>query len=215
MKVHDSEILLSAEGVAKSFGPRQVLRDISMRVKEGQIVGICGENGAGKSTLLRILMGLLPPDAGTVECRAVKGYCPQQLQLFDQLTVDEHFSYYARAYGGALTDPAVRRGRTEELKDLLRMRTVNGQQVRQLSGGTQQKLNLALALLHDPQLLILDEPYSGFDWDTYLQFWTLASELRDRGKGILIVSHLVYDRSQFDVICTLENGGLACSPHDS
>ncbi len=84
-----------------------------------------------------------------------------------------------------------------------------------LSGGTQQKLNLALALLHDPQLLILDEPYSGFDWETYLQFWDLALQFREAGKGILIVSHLIYDRKQFDVVCTLEKGVLSCSSHDS
>jgi len=80
-----------------------------------------------------------------------------------------------------------------------------------LSGGTQQKLNLALALLHDPQLLILDEPYAGFDWETYLQFWNVATDLRASGKGIIIVSHLIYDRSQFDVLCTLEHGELICS----
>ncbi|MBE0644347.1 MAG: ABC transporter ATP-binding protein [Bacteroidetes bacterium] len=215
MNTNEAKTLLAAAGVDKSYGQRQVLRDIHLRVREGQIVGICGENGAGKSTLLRILMGLLQPDAGTVECRAAKGYCPQQLQLFDQLTVDEHFAYYARAYGGALMNPGVRNRRIEELRDLLRMRSVNGQQVRQLSGGTQQKLNLALAMLHDPPLLILDEPYSGFDWETYLQFWAVAADLRERRKGILIVSHLVYDRSQFDLICTLENGGLTCSPQDS
>jgi ABC-type multidrug transport system ATPase subunit len=143
------------------------------------------------------------------------GYCPQQLLLFDQLTVDEHFLYYSKAYGGSLTKRGALRHRVNELKDLLRLQLTDGQQVRMLSGGTQQKLNLALALLHDPQLLILDEPYAGFDWETYLQFWKLATVLRDSGKGILIVSHLIYDRSQFDVLCTLEKGVLSCSSHDS
>lgn len=214
MAQSEPRLLLSAQGVRKSYGDREVLRDVSLRVRAGEIVGICGENGAGKSTLLRILMGLMVPNAGTMETPVRAGYCPQQLQLFDQLTVDEHFHYYAQAYGGELRRRDRLQQRVGELKELLRMTSTNGQQVRMLSGGTQQKLNLALALLHDPELLILDEPYAGFDWETYLQFWDLALKLRDGGKGILIVSHLIYDRKQFDVVCTLEKGVLSCSSPD-
>lgn len=77
-----------------------------------------------------------------------------------------------------------------------------------LSGGTCQKLNLALALLHDPEVLVLDEPYAGFDWTTYQRFWELTHELREAGKTILVVSHLIYDRSQFDRILELREGRL-------
>jgi ABC-type multidrug transport system ATPase subunit len=153
---------------------------------------------------------------GAVSCGVRTGYCPQQVQLFDQLTVDEHFRYYACAYATRAHDTLLRsapelKRRTDELKDILQLHAANGQQVRALSGGTQQKLNLALALLHDPQLLILDEPYAGFDWETYLRFWDIAGALREAGKGILIVSHLVFDHRQFNTLCTLANGALTCS----
>jgi ABC-2 type transport system ATP-binding protein len=81
--------------------------------------------------------------------------------------------------------------------------------VTEVSGGTRQKLNLALALLHEPALLLLDEPYAGFDWETYLLFWELARELRAAGCGLLVVSHLVYDARPFDRILTLARGRLA------
>ena len=82
--------------------------------------------------------------------------------------------------------------------------------IEHLSGGTQQKLNLSLAMLHQPEVLILDEPYAGFDWETYLSFWSCAKELISSGKSILIVSHLIVDKSPFDKIYKLVNGELEC-----
>jgi ABC-2 type transport system ATP-binding protein len=77
-----------------------------------------------------------------------------------------------------------------------------------LSGGTQQKLNLTLALMHDPTVLLLDEPYQGFDWETYLRFWDLADELRGRGRAVLIISHLIFEHERFDQVYTLRGGLL-------
>ncbi|WP_374116962.1 ATP-binding cassette domain-containing protein [Streptomyces sp. MNU76] len=77
-----------------------------------------------------------------------------------------------------------------------------------LSGGTRQKLNVTLALMHDPQVLLLDEPYQGFDWDTYLRFWELASRLRERGRSVLVVSHLAYDTAPLDELWRLDGGRL-------
>ena len=82
------------------------------------------------------------------------------------------------------------------------------EKIANLSGGTQQKLNLSIALLHEPKLLILDEPYNGFDWDTYLRFWDYTNELRKNGCAVLIVTHLLAERKQFDNIYDLENGYL-------
>jgi ABC-type multidrug transport system ATPase subunit len=78
--------------------------------------------------------------------------------------------------------------------------------VGQLSGGTRQKLNLALAVMHDPDLLLLDEPYQGFDWETYLRFWDLVDETRDRGRAVLVITHLVFDEERFDAIYKIEDG---------
>ena len=92
--------------------------------------------------------------------------------------------------------------------DLLRFGQFNDQAVGALSGGTRQKLNLTLALLHDPDVLLLDEPYQGFDWETYLRFWDVVSDLRTRGKAVVIITHLVFEQDRFDVLANLAGGRL-------
>lgn len=186
-----------------------MLRDVSLEVARGEIVGIVGENGSGKSTLLGVLTGLLRPDSGRVEIDASFGYCPQAQLVFPDLTVAEHFRYFADAYGPEAIAPSDLATRTRELMTLLDFASALDVRVSRLSGGTRQKVNLALALLHDPALIILDEPYSGFDWETYLRFWQWARAARRSGRGVLVVTHLVYDRSEFDRLYTLSDGALS------
>jgi len=169
----------------------------------GELVGLVGENGSGKSTLLQIVVGLVGRDSGSVERPGRLGYCPQLAMLWDKLTVDEHFALFARAYG--MSDDA--RGQAvSDLLDELQFERYRSYRVEALSGGTRQKLNLALALMHEPQLLLLDEPYSGFDWETYSRFWEMSERRRDNGMGILIVSHLLAERGRLDRIYTLRDG---------
>ncbi|MCA1625606.1 MAG: ABC transporter ATP-binding protein [Acidobacteria bacterium] len=204
--------LFQAEHIDKSYGKHIVLKDVSLEMQRGEIVGIVGENGAGKSTLLKILMGLLAPDAGNVVSQGIVGYCPQEAVLFETLTVSENFLYFATAYG-------LRRTKIENsweeaknnLLDYFRFGQYENRLVSELSGGTKQKLNLSLALLHSPDILILDEPYSGFDWETYLRFWSYTEELQSKGKSILVVSHLVNDRSKFNSLYALKEGNLECA----
>ncbi len=197
------ESLLSAQGITKAYGNRLVLRGADLEIRGSSRVGLVGENGSGKSTLLRILVGLLDPTAGQIERHGRIGYCPQQSLVVDGLTVDENFEYFAAAYGV----PRERwRAQAAFLLERLHFEVDRDKPVSLLSGGTCQKLNLALALLHDPQVLVLDEPYAGFDWTTYQRFWELTQELRDAGKCILVVSHLIYDRSQFDRVLELREG---------
>ena len=208
----NDESVLEARHLAKSFGTHIVLKDVTLQVRPGEIVGVVGENGAGKSTLLRILVGLLAPSAGDIRLRGSMGYCPQDLMIFEALTVRENFRYFAAAYD---LDRKPSAPGWEEVKHGLLRRfhfdQYENRLVAQLSGGTKQKLNLALALLHSPHLLILDEPYSGFDWETYLHFWDFTAELRSQGKSALIVSHFVYDRSRFDALFELTDGVLRCA----
>lgn len=200
-----SNRLIAARSVSKSFGKRQVLREVDLDIAAGFTVGLVGENGSGKSTLLRILVGLLQPTSGTIERCGRIGYCPQEALIVDGLTADENFRYFAAAYGL----PASRwRPRVEFLLDRLHFAADRQQLVSALSGGTRQKLNLAIALLHEPEMLVLDEPYAGFDWATYQRFWQLAHELRVQGTTILVVSHLIYDRSEFDHVVELRDGRL-------
>jgi ABC-type multidrug transport system ATPase subunit len=180
-----------------------VLKGASLMVCKGELVGLVGENGSGKSTLMQIVVGLLGRDRGSVWQEGRIGYCPQQPMLWDKLTVDEHFELFARAYGleDARRDRAVG-GLLEELQ----FERYRGYRVEELSGGTRQKLNLALALMHDPAVLLLDEPYSGFDWETYVRFWEMSERRRDEGMGILIVSHLLAERERLDRVYELGDG---------
>jgi ABC-2 type transport system ATP-binding protein len=197
--------LLEANGIAKSygrFGRHPVLRDVSFSVQPGALVGIVGENGAGKSTLLKILSGALRPDRGRVTVDGALGYCPQEVILNETLSVEQHLQYFRAAY----RLPDLRRA--GELVERLAYRPYWHATVATLSGGTRQKLNLTLALMHDPQVLLLDEPYQGFDWETYLRFWELAAELRARGRAVLVISHLVFEQQHFDALYQLQGGRL-------
>ena len=180
-----------------------VLRGASLDVGPGELVGLVGENGAGKSTLMQIIVGLLARDSGTITRPWRMGYCPQVPLLWDKLTVAEHFELFAHAY--ELRDAAAARSRAE-LLDELGFERYLGYRVEQLSGGTRQKLNLALALLHEPQLLLLDEPYAGFDWETYLRFWEMAEQRRADGMGILVISHLLAERARLTRVYELRDG---------
>ncbi|MFI9045761.1 ABC transporter ATP-binding protein [Streptomyces sp. NPDC053427] len=183
-----------------------MLRGVDLDVPAGRLIGIVGENGAGKSTLLRILVGQLAPDSGTFACRAVMGYCPQTPVLHPALTVAEHVRFFQAAYGIADCRHAW------ELLEQLRFTENRTSRLHTLSGGTQQKLNLALALMHQPDVLLLDEPYQGFDWETYLQFWEIATALRDAGRTVVLVSHLAYDRERLDAEYQLNAGLLRPAP---
>lgn len=197
--------LLEIEHVSRSYGRQEVLKDISLTVEGGQLVGITGENGSGKSTLLQIITGMLKAESGEVRRHAGMGYCPQEILLFEHLTVQEHFKCWAAGYG--LPD-ANWREKMQRLLQEFRFEQHQNKRVVQLSGGTKQKLNLALALLHEPALLILDEPYTGFDWDTYLRFRDYAGKVVDSGRSILIVSHFISDQDHFHKIYNLQNGVL-------
>jgi len=194
--------VLAARGICKSFGRRRVLAGLDLEVAAGQMVAVAGENGTGKTTLLRILAGDLRPDAGSVAIRGRPGYCPQTAVLDEALTVDQNVRYFQAAYGIGRT------GRAEALIERLGYAGCRDQRAGALSGGTRQKLSLTLALMHDPPVLLLDEPYQGFDWQTYLAFWEMAGELRDRGTATVVISHLVFEQERFDRICHLRDGRI-------
>jgi ABC-2 type transport system ATP-binding protein len=167
---------------------------------------VVGENGAGKSTLLKVLAGTLAADSGTVALAGTFGYCPQEPVLSDNLTVEQHLRYFAAAYRLPALD------RADELVGQLGYAAHRREPAGALSGGTRQKLNLTLALMHDPGVLLLDEPYQGFDWETYLGFWDLVDGLRARGKAIVIITHLVFEHDRFDLLADLSGGRLTRRP---
>jgi ABC-2 type transport system ATP-binding protein len=196
-----------ARDIQKAYRRHRVLQGVDLTVPAGALVAVVGENGAGKSTLLRVLAGTLAADAGTVDVRGRLGYCPQEPVLNGALTVDQHLRYFAAAY--RLSDL----GRADELLDTLGFTGYRDRAVEELSGGTRQKLNLTLALIHDPDVLLLDEPYQGFDWETYLRFWELVGTLRDRGRAVVVITHLVFEEERFDALYQLRDGRATRRDH--
>lgn len=205
------EATLEARGVWKAYRrgwwPRrrrlQVLKGAEVSLVPGEVVGLVGENGSGKSTLMKVLVGDLVADAGTVTRTASFGYCPQVPVLYERLSCDEHLDLFGAAYGldGGTLDTS-----QAQLYEELDFARFADTRVEELSGGTRSKLNLALAILHDPELLFLDEPYAGFDWDTYQRFWQLTAERREAGASLLIISHFIADEERFDRIYDLVDG---------
>ena len=193
---------MEIKDVHHAYRRRVVLRGVDLRLRAGTLCGIVGENGAGKSTLLKILSGELAPTHGSVRHSGRFGYCPQHAVLNDALTVRQHLTFLQTAY--RLTDVRY----AEEIMEVLGFTGYADERAGVLSGGTRQKLNVTLALMHDPQVLLLDEPYQGFDWDTYQRFWDLAARLRDAGRSVLVVSHLAYDTERLDELWRLDDGML-------
>lgn len=194
--------VLTVTNLAKQYGRRAILRGLNFEVAPSTLVGIVGENGSGKSTLLRILAGELRSNNGTVAVNGTLGYCPQEVTLNEALTVAQHIDLFQAAYGLHTQQ------RAKELLEQLYYTQYQQTVVHELSGGTKQKLNLTLALMHDPAVLLLDEPYQGFDWETYLHFWDLTTALRNRGCGVVVISHLFFDRQRFDQLYHLKDGQL-------
>ena len=186
---------LKATSIEKRFGRNVVLEGESLEVVAGEAVALVGENGAGKTTLLRICGGLLEPDHGRVAVSGRVGYSPQEPGLLDLLTADEHIVYFGRALG-LRREQALEQGR----RLLAEFGFSDGAATvaKDLSGGTRQKLNLVLALLGDPPVLLLDEPYQGFDRGTYVNFWDHVDAWREEGKAVVVVTHMLAELSRVD-----------------
>jgi ABC-type multidrug transport system ATPase subunit len=199
---------VSVRNVAKRYGRRRVLTDVTFSIPAGTLVGIEGENGAGKSTLLKCLVGLLGPDSGEIQVRGTIGYCPQEPSLLDALTIAEQLRLFGAGYGLTAEQVTARGG---ELLETFGCTQYAGTRVSRLSGGTRQKVNLIASLLHTPDVLILDEPYQGFDYDTYLKFWDYAEQFRRDGGAVAVVSHMHSEKDRFDAMLDLVQGKVVAS----
>ena len=199
------EVLLSARRVARRFGRRVVLEPIDLDLAEGEVVALGGPNGAGKSTLLAVLAGALAPSGGEVEAAnpARIGWMPQQPALYRRLTPRENLELFARLAGlyepGAAVDRALEAVGLESEK----RRTAD------LSVGNVQRLNLAIGLLGEPDVLLLDEPTASLDVAHRQRLWRLVDGLRERGGAVLFATHNLEEaRRAADRLLVLQEGAV-------
>ena len=201
--------MITAENLTKVYGKRTALDHVSFEVPEGEIFGFVGPNGAGKTTTLRILAALLEPSDGHASIGGVDvakqpdlvhsrlGYMPDFFGVYDQLTVSEYLDFYAACY----RQPKQRRTKVvAELLELIGLTERRGQMVDTLSRGLKQRLCLARALVHDPVVLLLDEPASGLDPRARVDMREILKELRRMGKTIVISSHILPELTE---LCTM------------
>jgi ABC-2 type transport system ATP-binding protein len=213
-----SELVIDVHGVTKKFGGRTVVNDIAMQVRHGEIYGFLGPNGSGKTTFLRMLCGLLKPDAGSGQClgfdfraqsskiKKQVGYMTQRFSFYEDLTIEENLDFIARIYGVPQRKAAVeksleRLGMTERRKQL----------AGELSGGWKQRLALSACLIHEPQLLLLDEPTAGVDPKARRDFWDEIQQLAGAGLTVLITTHYMDEAERCNRVAYISYGNLLAS----
>jgi ABC-2 type transport system ATP-binding protein len=184
---------LAARGLSKRYGEREALKGIGFEARAGELVAIIGPNGAGKTTLLSILAGILKPDGGEVVVASGEvGWVPQQAALYRRLTVEENLLLFARLEKHE--DP---RASTEEMLELAGLGERRGEIVARLSGGNQQRINIAIGLLSRPAVLLLDEPSVGLDPRQRARLWEFVSGLAGRGTTVIFSTHDIQEAERY------------------
>jgi ABC-2 type transport system ATP-binding protein len=183
--VSDAPAALTADGVSKRYGARMALRDVSFEARRGELVAVIGPNGAGKTTLLQILAGAIEPTAGSVSLKPEEvGWVPQQPALYSKLSVQENLKLFARLE--KVADP---RATVAEMLEQTGLADRAGDEVGRLSGGNQQRLNVAIGLLKRPSALLLDEPSASLDPRHRERLWAFIGERAAQGTAVVFSTH--------------------------
>lgn len=214
-----SNVVIRIENLRKKYGPVTALDDISLEVERGRIFGLLGPNGAGKTTAVKILTTLVRPDGGKVEVagtdvlqdpvrvRSLIGYVPQELTVDPYLTVQEHLRYYADVYH---LSNAVRESRIREVAGLMGLAGYENRRAKYLSGGTKKKLDLACGLLHQPPLILLDEPSLGLDVQARRDVWSYILRLKEQGTAVFLCTNYMDEAERLcDVVAIIDHGRIA------
>lgn len=213
--MNDRELVIDVQGITKSFGAKTVVREINMQVARGEIYGFLGPNGSGKTTFIRMLCGLLRPDKGNGVCLGYNileesdrikphvGYMSQKFSLYEDLTVQENLDFTARIYG--LKNP---RPRVNECVERMGLERFRNQLAGRLSGGWKQRLALTSCILHQPDLLLLDEPTAGVDPSARRDFWDEIHHLASEGITALISTHYMDEAERCHRLAYIAYGDL-------
>jgi ABC-2 type transport system ATP-binding protein len=209
------EAVISIDGLRKSFGPTKALDGVSFSVDAGEMFGVIGPDGAGKTTAMRTICGLLAPDEGTVrvfgadpfrqrrKAAASIGYVSQRFTLYGDLSIDENIEFFARIHG--VNDFAARRDRLLSMTGLGPFRS---RLAERLSGGMKQKLALACTLVHEPRILVLDEPTTGVDPVSRREFWKLLAEFIGQGLTIVMATPYLDEAERCHRVALIAGGRL-------
>ncbi|MCH9756408.1 MAG: ABC transporter ATP-binding protein [Gammaproteobacteria bacterium] len=210
-----TSLVIDVEHLKKSFGEQLAVRDLSLQVKRGEVFGFLGPNGSGKTTTIRMLCGLLTPDSGAGTClgydilkesrkiRQQVGYMTQKYSFYTDLSVEENLSFIAQIYGVQKSKQSIERI-LEQLNLTERRRQLTGE----LSGGWKQRVALAACLLHEPALLLLDEPTAGIDPIARRDFWDTIHTLSEQGVTILMSTHYMDEAERCTRLAYLAYGDL-------
>jgi ABC-2 type transport system ATP-binding protein len=195
--------VLDVDGLSKSFGERVALRDVSIEVEPGELLAVLGPNGAGKTTLLSILAGITRPDSGRIErANGRLGWVPQQAGLYHRLTVEENLRLFGHMEGVADLE-----GTVDRMLEQTGLSDRRHDPVSSLSGGNQQRINIAIGLLGDPSVLLLDEPSSGLDPSQRIRLWEFVAGLSSGGTAVIYSTHQIEEASHYgDRLVVLADG---------
>ena len=211
-------LAIDVNGLNKSYGDKHVVQDARIQVEEGHICGFLGPNGSGKTTTLRMLCGLLTPDSGSGTCLGLDiikdsseiklqtGYMPQKFSLYEELTIEENLRFFAR-----IRRLDRRKERIESALERLGLQSRRDQPAGQLSGGWKQRLALAGSILHEPKLLLLDEPTAGVDPEARRHFWEQIHILAGEGVTVLVSTHYMDEAVRCHEITYIVYGRIKAS----
>ncbi|WP_226675495.1 ABC transporter ATP-binding protein [Rossellomorea aquimaris] len=210
--------ILQLKNLSKSFGSQEVLNNVSLNIPKGSIYGLLGPSGSGKTTLIKLMIGLETPSSGSVTYKGNKlkaselypsiGYMAQSDALYDELTAKENLSFMASLYG---LKKAKRKEQIEKVMTTVDLLEHLNKPVHQYSGGMKRRLSLAIALLHEPDVLFLDEPTVGIDPVLRKDIWDSFHRLKEEGRTLIITTHVMDEAERCDQLGLLQHGEIISS----
>jgi len=207
--------MINCKNISKSYGKVKALRDVSLNINQNEIFGLIGPDGAGKTTLMRILVSLLLPDEGSAtidrfdvvkqyrQIRKIVGYMPGRFSLYHDLSVEENLNFFASVFGTTVEE------NYHLVKDIYQqLEPFKTRRAGKLSGGMKQKLALSCALIHKPEVLVLDEPTTGVDAVSRTEFWDMLGKLKNAGITIFVSTPYMDEASRCDRVALIQNGEI-------